>query len=100
MISYDMRKLVYEKAIEHFGTETQMVVAIEEMSELIKEICKSFRGQLDMDGLVEEIADATIMLEQLRLVFDVNDLVVEEMDRKINRLGVYRLGMTDKRLEL
>lgn len=34
----------------------------------------------------EEIADVQIMLEQLRLIFGLNDLVHEHRDRKILRL--------------
>ena len=34
----------------------------------------------------EEIADVQILLEQLRLIFGLNDLVHEHRDRKILRL--------------
>lgn len=53
---------------------------------LTKEICKLYRGKRDMDALAEEIADVTIMLEQLRLIYDINDLVCAHMDAKVLRL--------------
>ena len=37
-------------------------------------------------SIIEEVADATIMLEQLRLIFGINDEVCEAMDAKIERL--------------
>lgn len=87
-IPFDARTAVYEDAIERYGSEHQMVVAIEEMSEVIKSLTKWLRrgGESDLDSIVEEVADATIMLEQLRLIFDINDEVCEAMDKKIERL--------------
>lgn len=85
-VSYDERRQVYKDAIAAFGETKQMIVAIEELSEVQKEICKILRGGEDFSHLAEEIADATIMLEQLRLIFDVNDQVCEYMDAKVRRL--------------
>ena len=39
-----------------------------------------------LDHLAEEIADATIMLEQLRQMFNINDSVCSWMDYKIAAL--------------
>lgn len=85
-ITYAQRELVYLKAFEKYGTQLQMVVALEEMSELQKEICKAMRGKENRKNLIEEIADVTIMLEQLRLIIGENDAVSEVMDSKIERL--------------
>lgn len=35
----------YKKAIDLYGEKAQKLMAIEEMSELTKEICKDFRGE-------------------------------------------------------
>ena len=85
-ICYEERKQVYEAALHVWGQKAQAVVAIEEMSEVIKEITKALRGQLDREHLAEEIADATIMLEQLRQMFNINDSVCSWMDYKIAAL--------------
>ena len=85
-IPYEQRAAVYEKALLHYGEENQLVVALEELSEVQKEICKTMRGDSNLDHLAEEIADATIMLEQVRLIFGLNDLVCEKMDEKVKRL--------------
>ncbi len=90
-IGYEERKAVYVSAIEKWGIDAQSCMAIEEMSELTKEICKIRRGKNDPDALADEIADVTIMLEQLRLMFGMNELVCQHMDAKIARLKS-RLG--------
>ena len=85
-ISFDERKRVYEAALAKWGTELQATVAIEELSEVQKEICKMLRGKLDREHMAEEIADATIMLEQLRQMLNINDSVCSWMDYKIAAL--------------
>lgn len=85
-ITYDQRLEVYTNALVTFGERTQMVVALEELSECQKEICKYMRGYGNAEHLAEEIADATIMLEQLRYFLGLNDLVCKKMDQKIRRL--------------
>ena len=85
-IGYDERCEVYEKAIGRYGADKQMTKAIEEMSELTKEICKFKIGAGSLENLAEEVADVTIMLEQIRLMFAINKEVCEQMDEKILRL--------------
>lgn len=87
-IDYDTRRAVYNDALDKYGDRTQATVAIEEMSELTKELCKWLEGrQDDPDKISQEIADVTIMMEQLRLIFDCNEDVCEQMDFKIERLS-------------
>lgn len=85
-IDYEHRKSVYNAALLQYGANKQLFVAIEEMSEVQKEICKMLRGKGDIEHLAEEIADATIMFEQIRLFWDLNDKVCEYMDSKVKRL--------------
>lgn len=92
-IAYDERKPVYEEALRKWGSDAQTMMAVEEMSELTKELCKLRRGGRDLDALADEVADVTIMMEQLRLIYGINDQVCEHMDRKIQRLQE-RLGMS------
>lgn len=93
-ITYPEREKVYAAALEKWGEGMQCLVAIEQLSELQKEICKRFRGADNIGSIAEEIADVTIMLEQLRFILDINDKVCEEMDYKIKRLQM-RLGMEE-----
>ena len=84
--TYEERKQVYEQALGKWGQKMQATVAIEEMSEVIKEITKMLRGELNREHMAEEIADATIMLEQLRQMLNINDSVESWMDYKIAAL--------------
>ena len=85
-IPYEERLKVYTNALIAYGEKAQCIVAIEELSECAKEICKVLRGMGDPQHLAEEIADATIMLEQIRYFFCINEDVCEWMDSKIKRL--------------
>ena len=85
-INFEQRCKTYTNALITFGERAQLIVALEELSECQKEICKILRGGEDFRHLAEEIADATIMLEQVRLMFNINDDVCEQMDRKVIRL--------------
>ena len=85
-INYEDRKTVYQEALNKWGVDIQTMMAVEEMSELTKEICKIKRGKMDLDALADEIADVTIMLEQLREIYGLNDAVCDHMDAKILRL--------------
>lgn len=93
-ISYDERAEVYMNAIEKWGADMQLTIAVEEMAELAKEICKAKRGKTDSRHIAEEIADVTIMMEQLRLIFVINEEVCDEMDAKIRRL---RLRLAERK---
>ena len=85
-VTYEQRKAVYDAALRTYGADAQMMMAVEEMSELTKEICKIGRGKQDLRGLVDEIADVTIMMEQLCLIYGVGRRVDRRMDAKIQRL--------------
>lgn len=78
---------VLEKAIQTYGKDMQLTVAVEELSELIKEICKNKRGRDNIDNIIEEVADCYIMLKQIEIIFDIdhNDVVMM-MKNKIGRL--------------
>lgn len=76
-----------EKAIETYGKDLQLTVAVEEFSELIKEICKSKRGKDNRDSIIEEMADCYIMLEQLAIIFGVEkEEIGVWLDKKFARL--------------
>lgn len=79
---------VYQAAIDKWGAFMQTVVAIEELSELQKELCKSIRGTADKNHIAEEIADVEIMLEQLKLLYGVRDTVNAWRKLKLDRLAL------------
>lgn len=76
-----------ERAIETYGEDMQLNVAIEEFSELIKEICKSKRTMENRDNIIEEMADCYIMLEQIKIIFGIkNSSIYAMMEQKLERL--------------
>lgn len=85
-VSYEERCKVYMNALIANGDWVQMAKAAEELGECIQAICKIMIGGENFDHLAEEIADATIVLEQMRLMFNINDRVCEYMDAKVKRL--------------
>jgi NTP pyrophosphatase (non-canonical NTP hydrolase) len=84
-ISYAERVQIYRTAIYAWGAENQEKMVVEEMSELTKEICKHWRGRDNLDAIADEIADVTIMLEQLRLIYGGKETDAW-IDRKLERL--------------
>ena len=86
-ITYSERAEVYRATFDRYKSENQLIVAVEELSELQKELCKVLRGEGNSEALAEEMADVTIMMEQLRLLFDMDERIGEVMDRKIMRLA-------------
>ena len=94
-IPYSERCKTYTNAMIAFGERNQLIVAIVDLSECQKEICKILRGGEDYRHLAEEVADATIMLEQIRLMFNINDCVCDFMDKKIKRLDDRVKGSTN-----
>lgn len=67
------RQELLKAAVDLWGVEAQVMMAIEEMAELTQALSKSYRSgraPLSLEGVVEEIADVRIMLDQLVMIFD------------------------------
>lgn len=87
MMTYREVFNTYNKAIELYGEKAQKLMAIEEMSELTKEICKDFRGKLNREHLIEEIVDVIITIDQLMMMYEISGDEIEQMrERKFERL--------------
>ena len=87
MMTYREVFNTYNKAIELYGEKAQKLMAIEEMSELTKEICKDFRGKLNREHLIEEIVDVIITIDQLMMMYEISGDEIEKMrERKFERL--------------
>ena len=71
---------LYEAAVVKFGERSQILMAVEEMSELTKALLKYVRhedfNQGDYDSIIESVseerADVEIMLNQLNVIFEDN----------------------------
>jgi len=94
--SESQRNKFYKKAIETWGVKSQHVIAIEEMSELQKELCKYLRrtenkGEYTkqeiaeiISNIQEETADVLITVGQIRNIFGADE-VDKVIDRKLQR---------------
>ena len=83
------RTEVMAQAIKHFGRYHQIVKAVEEMSELQKELCKNhleIGAMACVDDVSQEMADVEIMLEQLKMIFGNRELVEDWKELKLTRL--------------
>jgi hypothetical protein len=80
-------KNTLKQAIDTWGEDMQLNIAVEEFAELTKEICKYKRGADNISNIVEEMADCYIMLEQIKIMFGLgSEIISDEMNRKIERL--------------
>jgi len=83
-----------EHIILNYGVEKQTTIWIEELSELIKEICKWQRNydkwdvdlpQENYDKITKEMADVENILEQMKIVLNNNQIVQNERYLKNKR---------------
>ena len=78
---------IERQAIATYGKENQLIVAIEELSELQKELCKALRNKANIEHIVEEMADVDIIFNQLKIIFEIGENEIEANKRyKLNRL--------------
>ena len=86
ILSNDKKREVIDNMINFTSSKDQnnerghrnLIIAMEELSELTKEISKSLRGEQDRMGLMEEIVDVEHVILTLCNVFNISD---DELDR-------------------
>lgn len=81
---------LYTQALAKYGKLAQEHVLLEEMSELSKVILKGFRGQINTQDLIDEVADVEIMLEQIKSIYNITP--------KVYARKVYKKKRLEKRL--
>ncbi len=87
---------VLKRALETWGEQAQMMMVVEEMSELMKEILKNVNRKKDnLAEIIEETADVEIMLEQLKENYRIADKVEAYKAEKV-KLIERRLNDWDK----
>ncbi|MBR6412657.1 MAG: hypothetical protein IKS41_05825 [Alphaproteobacteria bacterium] len=83
-------KEICEKTVKNWGRDSQLLMVLEEMSELQKEILKNLNRDKDnVKEIAEETADVLIMLERLIYIYKIEDLVAQQAEFKVNRLKQY-----------
>ena len=76
---------LYQKAIDVWGIEAQRNMAFEELGELNTALARDRRGRVTKEEIITELADVTIMCEQLALFLGYDDYE-KEIDNKLVRL--------------
>lgn len=98
----------FRDALDFYGEENEIKMALEEMSELMKELLKYIRvadyalteeGRKKIDkakeNIKEEIADIYCTIDQLKIMFgaeDIDRIVNEKIDRSYERLNKNKLS--------
>ena len=77
---------VFIDALCTYGPDMQMLVLIEEMSELTKELVKYRRGRNNLSEIAEEMVDVRIMLDQITLHLQNGGLQQQIRMEKVERL--------------
>lgn len=88
-----------KKIADAYGYDAQSRQLIEEMAELTQAINKAWRMGNDFDNLLvqkrnikEEIADVTIMIEQIKYLLSISDteidqIIEQKLNRQLERIG-------------
>lgn len=75
------------KAIQKWGNHAQLLMLLEEMSELQKEILKNInRGRDNLNELIDEAADVEIMMEQFKTIYNIHQAIEERIPQKIKKV--------------
>ena len=92
---------LYNKIISKNSVDSQMEMVIEEAAELIVAIKHFMRGRVGAVAVVEELADMEIMLEQMNMIFpmdDIGKIKQEKLVRLAKRLetGINKIKLSEE----
>lgn len=79
------RLALYDAAIAKWGVGAQKNMAYEEIGELLTALARDDRGRVTTEELLTELADVTIMCEQMAYILGFEEYE-KEKDRKLIRL--------------
>lgn len=84
------RDIVFRRCICDYGTQPQVDMMIEEMSELTKALLKWRRAKgaeltAARGCIIDELADVRIMARQMEILFQAEDEVERRIDFKVQR---------------
>ena len=88
------RLSLYNAAIAKWGVGAQKNMAYEEIGELLTALARDDRGRATAEDIITELADVTIMCEQLATVLGY-DLYELELERILLRLRDEKLKLND-----
>lgn len=80
--TYDL----YEFTLQKFGYENQKMKLIEELSELIRAVAKHNGSPETTENLIDELADAQIMIEQIIQAHRLERVIPSHKEKKLDML--------------
>jgi uncharacterized protein YutE (UPF0331/DUF86 family) len=70
---------IYQTALEKFGSNNQLIAAVEELAELQQVLCKFVIGKpVTADQIIDELVDVNIVLNQVQMIFHNNKMITEQ----------------------
>lgn len=95
-----MRQKLIEKVIDKNGITNQLFIAVEECSELQQAISKCYRNKELIptevrENLIEEMADVMICLEQLQIMYYIDDEELYAIKQKKENRLITREGLKE-----
>lgn len=79
------RRELYKKALEKYGVMPQVLMVVEECGELLSALSKYNRSRIEVPEVITELADVSIMVEQMAELLGYEEFV-KEKNRKLERL--------------
>ncbi len=84
-MSNDEKRSIFNDAINKWGIINQVFMVMEECGELLNVLAKAKRNRASKDEIITELADVSIMVEQMAFFYGEKDFLIEK-DRKLQRL--------------
>jgi NTP pyrophosphatase (non-canonical NTP hydrolase) len=78
-------RTILRNALMKYGQWAQILMCIEECAELTNALAKLSRNRVTQMEIITELADVSIMVDQLAMMFG-EKFFAAERDKKINRL--------------
>ena len=76
---------LFKVVLETWGIGNQVFMVMEETGEMLNALAKANRGRVTKEEVITELADVSIMMEQMAVHFGYEEFKSEK-ERKLNRL--------------
>jgi NTP pyrophosphatase (non-canonical NTP hydrolase) len=88
----NINKEIVSRSLDAYGNGLQLVVCMEELSELTRAISKEIRGKGDRDNTIEEMADVLICIEIIKQVFGITDEDIDSWIKYKQERNLFRMN--------
>jgi len=91
-----MNEELYKKFLDKWGQNAQLLLCVEECSELIQAITKFVNGRGGDGNIIKEMADVDIMIEQLKFIFLIDEALRDNYEKyKTGKLQITEAKLND-----